>query len=341
MKYFTGIATVVLAVVGVVAPAEVEARPASQPKPQRVVNRVAATVNGRPITSAEVRARLEPYIRELMMRYPTRGAAFSAAMVKAKKEAMQDLIERELVLSEFESKGYSIPESAVEDEISRRVLHQFSGKRSKMLESLRRSGLTYSEYRDSVRKEITVSAMRASRYDRGIPPTPDEIRAEYNATRSEYRDPRKDSIVYDKIYIPFTMEDPTMTPDDQIAFARQLAVDIRAGKISFADAARQYSRDRHAQDGGRWPRMKRSDLSVEFANIVFDLKKGTVSDPLLDNSGLTIVRVVKVHQAAAPPLSNPKVKAAVDEAVRRKQGEKRYRQWVKGLRETAIIRTYI
>lgn len=309
--------------------------------PNRIVNRIAATVNGRPITSSEVRARLSPYIRELLMLYPKQGPRFTAELIRAKKSVLQELIERELVLSEFETKGYSMPDSAIEEEINRRILMQFNGDRDVFLDNLRKSGMTYSEFRDSVRKETTVAAMRASRYDRGIPPTPDEIRAEYEATKSDYRDISQDAITYDKIFIPVMAEDPNETPEQLYELANDLKDKLERKEISFAEAARRYSRDMHAQDGGRWPSIRRCDLAVEFANIVFSAEPGKIVGPLLDPTGFTIVRVSGKKLAPAPPLSNPEVKEKVDDAVRRKQSEERYRQWVNRLRDKAVIRTFI
>lgn len=318
-----------------------EAEQAPQPAPNRIVNRIAATVNGRPITSSEVRARLAPYIRELLMLYPKQGPRFTAELIKAKKAVLQELIERELVLSEFETKGYSMPDSAIEEEINRRILVQFNGDRDVFLDNLRKSGMTYSEFRDSVRKETTVAAMRSSRYDRGIPPTPDEIRAEYEATKSDYRDISQDSIVYDKIFIPVMAEDPNATPEQLYELANELKDKLERREISFAEAAKRYSRDMHAQDGGRWPSIRRCDLAVEFANIVFSAEPGKIVGPLLDPTGFTIVRVSGKKLAPAPPLSKPEVKEKVDDAVRRKQSEERYRQWVNRLRDKAVIRTFI
>ncbi len=307
-----------------------------------VVNRIAATVNGRPITSAEVRARLGPYFRELMILYPRQGPRFNSELVKAKKAVLSELIDRELVLSEFETKGYMIQEDQIEGEINRRILTIFNGNRKEFLDNLRKSGMTYSEYRDSVQKEITVASMRASRYDRGIPPTPDELQAEYNATRHEYRNILNDSIVYDKIFIPASdPEDPMLTAEDQYNLSVKLRQQLDMGEISFADAARRYSRDSKAENGGVWPRMKRSDLAVDFANVVFSAKPGKIIGPLLDPLGFTIVKVRSRHLAPAPSLSNPEVKRQVDDAVRRKQSEKRYREWVERLRERAVIRQYI
>ena len=313
----------------------------------QIVNRIAATVNGRPITSNEVRARLEPYLRELIMLYPKQGPRFNAELVKAKKAVLNELIERELVLSEFETQGLMMPESAIDEEINRRILFQFNGKRDQLLNVLRRSGMSYSDYRDSIRKEITVSAMRSSRYDRGVPPTPDEIREEYQATKSDYRDITKDTIVYEKIFIPSALisdQEPTQEQiyayaNQQYALANEVRRQLDAKEITFEEAARKYSKDMHAEDGGLWPAIKRQDLAVEFANIVFSLQPGKITGPLLDPAGFTIVRVKGKTLAPAPPLS--KVKEAVDDSVRRKQSEKRYREWVNRLRDKSVIRTFI
>ena len=307
-----------------------------------IVNRIAATVNGRPITASEVRARLGPYFRELLILYPRQGPRFNSELVKAKKAVLEELIDRELVLSEFETKGYMLKDDQIEAEINRRVLMMFNGNRKEFLENLLKSGMSLAEYRDSVRKEITVSSMRSSRYDRGIPPTPDEMRAEYEATKQEYRNVMNDSIAYDKIFLPAEdPQEPLATPESQYRLAERLREQLDKGEISFADAARKYSRDARAEEGGVWPKMKRTDLSVDFANVVFSATPGKVVGPLLAPQGYTLVKVRSRHLAPAPPLNDPQVKQMVDDAVRRKQSEKRYRQWIERLRDRAVIRKFI
>ena len=343
MKFISRYAFLLLAVCCLSpAVAEAQSGKSASPKNPRIVNRVAATVNGRPITAAEVRFRMDPYVRELAMLYPRQGPRFNAELIKAKKAVLDELVERELVLGEFDSRNLVYPDSAVNEEISRRVLNQFNGDRDLLLTSLRKRGLSYSEDRDSVRKELAVAAMRSSRYDRGIPPTPDEIRAEYQATKADYRDMTKDSIQFDKIFIPsIDPSDPNVTPEQQYELAEKVAAGIRSGEMTFDSAARQYSHDRCSQDGGRWPYVKRSDLAVEFANIVFSLPENKVAGPLVDKAGFTIVRVIGKRQAPAPALSAPGVKERVDDSVRRKMNEKRYRAWVDRLRNKAVIRTFI
>lgn len=315
---------------------------AAKPKPQRIVNRVAAVVNGRPITSSEVRARLEPYVRELMALYPRGGGRFNGELIKAKKTVLDELIERELVLSDFEGRGMRVPDTAIEAEINRRILTHYNGKRDELLEHLRRNGMTYSEFRDAVRKESTVGMLRNSRFDRDIPPTPDEIRAEYAATKYDYRDITKDSVRYEKMLLPFeTFGDPNETYEEKMERAVQLVESIQRGEISFADAAILHSRDEFAAEGGQWPFRRRCDLSVDFANIVFAAPKGKLVGPIPSASGFTIVRVQEVKRATPPSLKSAGVKARVEDSVRRKKTEERYREWIKRLRDKAVIRTYI
>lgn len=348
---FTLLLLAALAVTDVALAAPKKATSSQAPAAESaVVNRIAATVNGRPITSAEVRARIAPYFRELMMLYPKQGPRFNSELVKAKKAVLDDLIDRELVLSEFETKGYVMKEDHIEQEINRRILLQFNGNRDEFLDNLRKSGMTYSEYRESVKKEVTVAAMRSSRYERGIPPTPDEIKQEYAESKADYRDIMNDAIRFDKIFIPavedvpmeeMTQEIYQQSAERQYRKAEELKKQMEQGRISFAEAARENSRDSHAEDGGAWPLLKRTDLAVDFANVVFSAEPGKIVGPLLDQAGFTLVRVREKRLAPAPPLSNPEVKQRVDDAVRRKQSEKRYREWVERLREKAVIRTFI
>ncbi len=307
----------------------------------QVINRIAATVNGRPITSNEVRMRMGPVVRELMTLNPEGGADMATQMVKAKEKVIQELIERELVLSEFEGKGYMIPDQQIDEELNNRILHRFGGKRDEFLKMLRASDMSFSEYKESIRKEISVSALRAQRYERDIPPTPDEMRSEYAKTKREYRDPTQDKVVFDKIFIPMITDGSAGSAEQQYAAAIDLTKSIRTGKMKFAEAAKQYSKDAHAADGGRWPASKRVDLAADFAAVLFNAQEGAILGPMHDPAGYTIVKLVRINEAAAPPLTDPKVKALVDAAARRRKSEQRYREWVDRLRDAAIIRVFI
>ncbi len=309
----------------------------------RIVNRVAATVNGRPITSSELRARIVPILMELKMLYPRGGTEMNMKLLEAKEQILEELIERELVLSEFYNKGFTMPEEQIENEVNNRVLNQFDGDRDKLINILRARGETLHVYRQAIRQEMAVNAMRQSRYASHIPPTPDEIKAEYAKTKRDYRDVTKDKVRFRKIYLP--MEHLGNNQDEILknnyTKAEQLAEQIRSKKISFEEAAKTYSHDQAREKGGLWDEITRGDLAPEFASVVFNAKTGELLGPLYDPTGFTIVVVEYHKEASAPSLSDPKVREKVSAAALRRKSEKNYRVWVERLKRNAIIRKYV
>ncbi len=309
------------------------------PKGPIVVNRIAATVNGRPITSNEVSFRLMPIFVQLATQYPRQGSEFQRQLTIAKKAIINELIERELVLSDFKSKGAYIKESIIDQEIARIIRETYNGNRDRFMEYLRDSGMTIRKFRETTRRNVTVMAMRSTKYDQHIPPTPDEINKEYQESKLKFRDITKDRIQFKKIFIPIHGEDAESTPEVQLELAELVKEEIEKGNLSFEEAAKRYSKDAMAAQGGKWQEIERSSLSPEFAAIIFEAPEQKIVGPLIEPNGFTIVCVLNKKLASPPPLS--KIKDAIDAQVRSKRSVERYKQWIERLRSKAIIKTYI
>lgn len=311
-----------------------------RPKPvKRIVNRIAATVNGRPVTSNEVSFLLMPIGAQLATLYPRQGPEFQRQLTKAKKDIINELIERELVLGDFEEKGYQMRDSLIDQEVQRTIKETFNGSRDKFLENLKASGLTIRGFKDLTKRRMIVMAMRSSKYDQDIPPTPEEIRKEYQLVKTDLRDITKDQIKFKKIFIPMLGEDPASTPDSQLKLAELIADELKSGREKFADMAAKYSSDQAASKGGEWPVTSRSDLSPEFAAILFSSPEKTLIGPLIDPNGFSLIFVEHKTLASPPPLSQ--VKEQIDNLVRSKRSNERYKQWVNRLRQKAIVKTFI
>lgn len=313
--------------------------PASRIRPQRIVNRVAATVNGRSITANEVRVLLLPIGAQLAAQYPKQGPEFYKQLALAKKNIINDLVERELLRNEFESMGGVIRDSMIDQEINRTILNTFNGDRSTFLKNLKQSGMTIRAFREMTKKQLQVQIMRASKYDQEIPPTPEEIRQEYQATKEQYRDLTKDRIKFKKIFIPMLGDDSASTPEVQFNLAELIAKEIKTKKNSFEEMARRYSKDLYAEKGGDWPVTERSTLSPESAAIIFGANPGEIIGPLVDANGFTIVMVEKKKLAPPPPLSA--IKEQIDMMARNKRSNERYKKWVERLKKKAIVKIYI
>ncbi len=313
--------------------------PASQLKGKNIVNRIAATVNGRPITANEVAMHLGPVVQQLAARYPKQGPEFYKQLALSKREIIEDLINRELLLAEFEGMGGQIRESLIDQDINHTILYTFNGNREAFLKNLNAAGMTIRAHRESVKKKLQVRIMRQMKYDDQIPPTPEEMRKEYEATKMNFRDQTKDKIKFKKIFIPLQGEDLSATPEVQLNLADLIAQEIKRGKATFAEMATRYSRDMYAEKGGDWPTVERGTLSAEAADIIFNAKPGELVGPLVDSAGFTIVLVEKIRLAPPPPLS--KIKDEIDKQARDKRSFARYQQWLSRLKKKAIIKTYI
>lgn len=101
---------------------------------------------------------------------------------------------------------------------------------------------------------------------------------------------------------------PTATADDKkkaddaaLARTKQLLADIRAGKITFADAAKANSDDPGTKDkGGDLGTFMRGTMVPEFDNAAFAAKTNVVTDPVKSSFGYHIILVTKTGKDIPP-----------------------------------------
>ncbi len=72
--------------------------------------------------------------------------------------------------------------------------------------------------------------------------------------------------------------------------AVKIKKDIENGKITFEDAARQYSLCPSGQNGGDLGFFNRKQMVQQFADTAFDLKVGEISDPVGTKFGWHIIK---------------------------------------------------
>ena len=241
-------------------------------------------------------------------------------------------------MSEFkkrELKGANLPDRVVDQEIDRQVRSLYAGDSAKFRAELSKARMSMASYREMTREKLIVQAMRAEKFKDAPPPLPSEVRTEYAEAKDSLRNTSKDVLSYRKIFLPrLDPANPLATAETQLALAEAIASDIKAG-ADFGELAKEHSADAFAADGGLQEDVPRTDLSPEFAAILFDGKIGEVLGPLEDPAGFTIARVEKLKKGPAPPLSE--VRPLIEERVRAKKTSARYDAWIETLREKALV----
>ena len=309
----------------------------SRPSGPVEVNGIAAKVNGRVITKNQVSFMLAPIYAQLVTQFPRRGPEFERLFNDSKNKVLDELIDREIIMDEFKQLGATIKPNVIDEEVDRQIRELYNGNEAKFLEELKKNRLTMDGYRTMTQDKLVVQAMRAKHFSDAPPPLPNEIQKEYAEIRNTLRDTSKDVISFQKIFIPRTdPANPVATPETQLAIAEGLLKQIQDG-TDFAELAKTNSKDAFAEAGGVQENVPRTDLSPEFASILFEAEVGKAIGPLEDPAGFTVVKVTKKDLGPAPPLSDKKVRELVEDRVRRKKTEGEYKRWIEAKRKRAMI----
>lgn len=302
----------------------------------REVNGIAATVNGRVVTKKELAMMLSPTVGQLNAQYPRRGPEFEKKVKEAHAKILDELIDREIIMSEFKNQGGKLRPQIVDEEIARQKREDYNGNEATFRAELSKARMTLTGYREMTERKLIVQAMRSSKFSTSAPPLPEEIQKEYNKIKLSIRNTDGDKMTFLKIYIPAADEkNPAATPDSQLALAEDIVKQLKAG-ANFEELAKQHSRDAYAEQGGRQEKVLRTDLQPEFAALIMDPPEGTVVGPLMDPRGLTIVKVLEKFYGPVPPLS--KVQDKIEQRVSSQKNAERYDRWMKVLRRNAMIR---
>lgn len=317
-----------------VAPEQREA-PVPRPSGPVEVNGIAAKVSGGIVTKNEVNFLLMPIYRQLIAQFPRRGSEFDRQLRTARDQILDELIDREIILDESRQLGASLKPTIIDEEVKRQIRENYNGDEPRFRDELKKNRLTMDGYREMTREKLIVQAIKAQHYSESPPPLPNEIQKEYDSVKTLMRDTSKDAVSYQKIFIPRV--DPNLalsTPETQLAKTEDIFKQLQEGK-DFTELAKANSQDAFAAAGGVQENVPRTDLSPEFAAIIFNSEPGKLLGPLEDPTGFTIVKVTKKDLGPPPPLS--KVREVIEERVRKKKTAASYERWIERKRKQAII----
>ena len=248
-----------------------------------------------------------------------------AGKVRELFPVVRDLIvERMLILKSYEDSGAQLPNEAVNERIQSIIAEQFGGDEAKLTEMLRRSRMTKPEWQKQVRENMIVAAMRNLQVNKKINLSPIRVKryfAEHMNDFAEEGGVRVRSIL--------------LTPDQGAAVAQEVT-DALAKGTPFEEVAKKYSADGQAAQGGDWGYVNPAEtFAPSVVEALKNLKEGECS-PMLEQAGYrTIVQKVAVRRGKNPSLAEAWPRA--EAALRQELGQKRYAEWVEGLRKNAYI----
>jgi peptidyl-prolyl cis-trans isomerase SurA len=129
--------------------------------------------------------------------------------------------------------------------------------------------------------------------------------------------------------------EPTKTPEELIEIADAIADMLAAGE-GFDEIARDFSEDSRAATGGDWGWIAQQDLRPELGEVAFALDPDEISEPILLERDVFILKVEGKRAAGVQPLAE--VREQIEDHLRNKAAWDNYESWIEGLRRSARIR---
>src|SRR5260370_22133546 len=107
-------------------------------------------------------------------------------MEEAGRDNLEKLISRELILQDFKTAGYNLPESVIEELVQERI-HAKYGDRATLTKTLQAEGITYEKFRQQVREQFIVEALRQKNISSELIISPHKIDTYYLAHADDFK----------------------------------------------------------------------------------------------------------------------------------------------------------
>jgi len=307
------------------------AGPAVFAQETRVIEEIAAKVNGDIITRSELEQSRKDIEAQLKQEGLT-GTKLTDAVRAYAANALRDQIDQLLLVQKGKDVNINVDGEVTREMADMQVASKISDP-DKFHEAIRQEyGMTYEEFKDKLKRRALAQRVIGQEVGYRISTPEAELQKYYEEHKADYV--RKEQVFLSEILI--STEGKT---GQQVALAEQKAKDIvaRARKgEKFSDLVRDNSDDPEtARNGGSLPPYQRGMMEKAWDDIVFKADKGYVTDPLKGPLGFVILRVDERY--AAGQATFDEVKGEIQDAMARPKMEPKIREFLTRLRQEAFL----
>ena len=300
--------------------------------PSVPVTGVAAVVNTHVITIQMVDQYAGRSLEAARRQFALRPEQFLQRRQEILRDSLEQLIERYMILDEFTSSGFNLPDSLINDVVNSQIRDEF-GDRVTLMKTLRRAGETFEDFKNDQRDAFIITQMTLKNVNQNVFISPRKIERYYEENTNSFNigeSAKIRMIVIDKS--KHALGEPQK-------IAAEVAAKLKEGG-DFAKLADQYSDDsRRIRGGDRgWIENKDSDLRSELREFVFAAQPGAVSDAIDLDGAVFMIKVEERKSAGMRPISE--VRDEVEQMLRNLEKERLRKQWMARLRKKSFIAYY-
>ncbi len=296
---------------------------------QEVLDGMAAVVNEDVITFSQVRDLVGA--KEKSVREAFKGAELMDKIKAIRLQAINDLIDRQLILQEFKKSKATIPEHFIEDRINTITREEFGGDRSAFLRTLAAQGYSIDRFRQLETDKMIVQAMRGQSVKSDVAVAENQIAAYYNLHRPEYTSEEQVKLRM------ITIRKPTDSGESRRKMMEEIRQKITEG-AEFPALAKMYSEDSNQDASGDWGWINRKTLNDTLTKTAFSLKVGQISEIITIEGSYYLLMAEAKKSATTKPLTE--LRDEIEKKLIQEERQKRQMEWIAKLRKKAYIKLF-
>ena len=240
-------------------------------------------------------------------------------------EVRGEMIERELILKAAARAKLQMQDWVVENRVREIVTRMFGGDANRFKAALAKDRVTFPEWRQRIKDDMVVAAMRWQTVDKTVSANPADMRREYESHPERYMTGNR-----------VTVSAILIGPGDA---DKKSEIEEALKTEPFAEVAKKYSSDARAKDGGQWKDIKPEDeFRPEVCAEIAKMKKGETSKWIELDGWNFLVR--KDDEKAGSKMTFEEAYDAVAFNVRKAEADRRYREWIDRLKAETYIKIY-
>jgi peptidyl-prolyl cis-trans isomerase SurA len=297
-----------------------------------LANAIKAIVNDTVITYQQVESSASKAVELLQRQYGSQPETYHKKLTETLNDVLEELVQRQLILHEFKTAGYALPDAVLDKAVEERIRERF-GDRSTLTKTLQAQHVTYDTFRQQVKDQIIIEAMRSKNISSEIIVSPQKLEAYYKAHGDEFK-------VEDQIKLRMIVLDSSAaaTSAGRKKLAQEIIGKATKENTSFSELATIYSTGSQRNQGGDWGWIERSVLRKELADVAFTLSAGQTSDVVEVEDTCYVMRVEEVRPAHVKTLSE--VRDLIDKNLLAQERARLEKEWIEKLKKKTFVRYF-
>jgi parvulin-like peptidyl-prolyl isomerase len=291
-----------------------------------LANAIKAIVNDAVITSQEVDSLNEQTADLLVRQYRSEPSMLERKLTEMQSQNLDSLVERQLILHEFKTAGYSLPESVLDELVDETIKNDF-GDRATCTKTLEARGMSIEKFRQQIRERFIVAQLRLKNVSSEIIISPHKVETYYLAHRDEFKEE-------DRVKLRRITLNKSSDPNDPKAkeMADEILSRLKDG-ASFAELAAMYSQGNQESREGVW--YDRSALRRELAETAFSLKPGQCSGVIETARECYVLMVDEISTAHYKTLGE--VRDVIEKNLLSDERRRLEKQWIDRLKKKTFV----